>query len=116
MTKLGHLVLTSPNFPRKVQWYMRMLGFIPSDVLCLPDSTPAGAFMRLDRGPTPSDHHTVFVVFGASVDIDHAAFEVVDLDAVEMGQQVLKAAGYKHAWAAACSAARSSTTGATHGA
>ena len=64
----------------------------------------------------PSDHHTIFVVFGASVDIDHAAFEVVDLDAVEMGQQVLKAAGYKHAWAAACSAARSSTTGATHGA
>jgi len=98
LTKLGHIVLTSPNFPRKVQWYMKMLGFIPSDVLCLPDATPAGAFLRLNRGTTPTDHHTLFVVFGAGADIDHAAFEVIDLDAVEMGQQVLKAAGYRHAW------------------
>jgi len=98
LTKLGHIVLTSPNFPRKAQWYMRMLGFIPSDVLCLPDATPAGSFMRLNCGATPSDHHTLFVVYGAGADIDHAAFEVVDLDAVEMGQQVLKAAGYRHAW------------------
>ena len=98
VTKLGHLVLTSPNFPRKVQWYMRLLGFIPSDVMCLPDGTPAGAFLRLDRGTTPTDHHTLFVVIGPEAGIDHAAFEVIDLDAVEMGQQVLKAAGYRHAW------------------
>ncbi|HKM64534.1 MAG TPA: VOC family protein [Acidisphaera sp.] len=98
VTKLGHLVLTSPNFPRKVQWYMRMFGFIPSDVLCVPDATPAGAFMRLDRGATPSDHHTLFVCLGPGADIDHAAFEVIDLDAVEVGQQVLKAGGYRHAW------------------
>jgi len=98
VTKLGHIVLTSPNFPRKVRWYMRMFGFIPSDVMCLPDATHAGAFMRLDRGATPSDHHTLFVVYGASADIDHAAFEVIDLDAVQMGQQLLKAGGYKHAW------------------
>ena len=96
--KLGHLVLTSPNFPRKVQWYMSMFGFIPSDVLCLPDGAPAGAFLRLDRGATPTDHHTLFVVIGPGADIDHVAFEVTDLDAVEMGQQVLKARGYRHAW------------------
>jgi Glyoxalase/Bleomycin resistance protein/Dioxygenase superfamily len=98
VTKLGHIVLGSPNFPRKVGWYMRMFGFMPSDVLCLPDATPAGAFLRLDRGATPADHHTIFVAIGAGADIDHAAFEVIDLDAVEMGQQVLKAAGYRHAW------------------
>ena len=98
VTKVGHLVLTSPNFPRKVQWYMSTYGFIPSDVLCLPDGTPAGAFLRLDRGATPSDHHTLFVAIGPGADIDHVAFEVIDLDAVEMGQQVLKAAGYRHAW------------------
>jgi hypothetical protein len=98
VTKLGHLVLTSPNFPGKVQWYMGMFGFIPSDVLCLPDGTPAGAFLRLDRGAIPSDHHTLFIAIGPGADIDHAAFEVIDLDAVEMGQQVLRAAGYRHAW------------------
>lgn len=98
VAKLGHLVLTTPNFPRKVEWYMRMFGLIPSDVLCLPDATPAGAFLRLDRGATPSDHHTIFVAIGPGADIDHVAFEVTDLDAVEMGQQVLKAAGYRHAW------------------
>ena len=30
--------------------------------------------------------------------VDHVAFEVVDLDAVEMGQQVMMARSYRHAW------------------
>jgi hypothetical protein len=98
VSKLGHIVLATPHFARNARWYMESFGFIPSDVLCLPDGTPAGAFMRLDRGPVPSDHHTLFVALGAAPGIDHAAFEVADLDAVEMGQQVLRARGYRHSW------------------
>ena len=98
VTKLGHLVLETPDFDRSVRWHMDTLGFIPSDVMCLPDGTPVGAFMRLDRGDEPTDHHTLFVALGLESKVDHVAFEVVDLDAVEMGQQVLMARNYRHAW------------------
>ena len=98
VTKLGHLVLEAPNFDTTVRWYIDTFGFIPSDVMCLPDGTPVGSFMRLDRGAEPSDHHTLFVAMGLEPKFDHVAFEVVDLDAVEMGQQVLMAKSYSHAW------------------
>ena len=64
VTKLGHLVLETPDFDRSARWYMDMLGFIPSDVMCLADGTPVGSFMRLDRGDEPTDHHTLFVATG----------------------------------------------------
>jgi hypothetical protein len=35
---------------------------------------------------------------GLESKVDHVAFEVVDLDAVEMGQQVMMAKRYRHAW------------------
>ena len=98
VTKLGHLVIETPDFDKSARWYMDTLGFIPSDVMCLPDGTPVGAFMRLDRGEDPTDHHTLFVATGLESKVDHVAFEVVDLDAVEMGQQVLMARRYRHAW------------------
>lgn len=98
ISKFGHLVLSTPHFARNARWYMESFGFIPSDVLCLPDGTPAGAFLRLDRGAAPADHHTLFVALGAAPGMDHAAFEVADLDAVEMGQQLLRARGYCHSW------------------
>jgi Glyoxalase/Bleomycin resistance protein/Dioxygenase superfamily len=99
VTKFGHLVLETPDFDKTARWYMDTFGLIPSDVMCLPDGTPVGSFMRLDRGSQPSDHHTVFIALTLEPNsIDHAAFEVVDLDAVEMGQQVLMARRYRHAW------------------
>jgi len=98
VTKLGHLVLEAPDFEKSARWYMDTLGFIPSDVMCLPDGTPVGSFMRLDRGDEPTDHHTLFVAMGLESKVDHVAFEVVDLDAVEMGQQVMLANRYKHSW------------------
>ena len=98
VTKLGHLVLETTDFDLSVRWYMDTLGFIPSDVLCLPDGVPVGSFLRLDRGSEPTDHHTLFVTMGLESKVDHVAFEVVDLDAVEMGQQILLARRYRHAW------------------
>jgi catechol 2,3-dioxygenase-like lactoylglutathione lyase family enzyme len=98
VTKLGHLVLETPDFDRSVRWYIDTFGFIPSDVMCLSDGAPVGSFMRLDRGNEPTDHHTLFVAMGMESKADHVAFEVVDLDAVEMGQQVMMANRYHHAW------------------
>ena len=98
VTKLGHLVLETRDFDTSSRWWMDTFGFVPSDVMCLKDGTPVGAFMRLDRGREPTDHHTLFVASGLESKVDHVAFEVVDLDAVEMGQQVMMAGRYKHAW------------------
>jgi len=98
VTKLGHVVLETPDFDRSARWYMDTFGIIPSDVMCLPDGTPVGSFMRLDRGPEPTDHHTIFIAMGLEPQVDHVSFEVIDLDAVEMGQQVMMAKRYRHAW------------------
>ena len=79
ITKLGHS-RDRPTSRRSARWYMDTLGFIPSDVMCLPEGTPIGAFMRLDRGDEPTDHHTLFVALALKSKVDHVAFEVVDLD------------------------------------
>lgn len=77
---------------------MRALGLIPTDVQFLPDGSPSLAFCRLDLGSKPTDHHTVVVVGGIEDKYEHSAYEVIDLDAVGQGQQVLRAQGHRHLW------------------
>ncbi len=96
--RIGHLALEAVNFQETCGWYTQYFGFIPSDVQVLPDGSPAVTFMRLDRGEVPSDHHTLALAQGFLVGYNHSAYEVVDADAVGIGQRVLRARGYKHAW------------------
>ena len=96
--RLGHVVLELADYQATCAWYTRHFGFIPSDVQVLPDGSPAVAFMRLDRGATPADHHTLALVQGFAPMYSHSAYEVVDADAVGMGQRVLQERGWKHAW------------------
>ncbi len=96
--RLGHVVLEVAEYQATVGFYTRHLGFIPSDVQVLPDGSPAVAFMRMDLGDTPTDHHTLAIAQGFMATYSHSAFEVVDADAVGMGQRVLRERGYEHAW------------------
>lgn len=96
--KLGHVVLELADFQATCGWYTRHFGFIPSDVQVLPDGSPAVVFMRLDLGDTPADHHTLALAQGFAAQYSHSAFELVDQDAVGMGQRVLRERGYRHAW------------------
>lgn len=96
--RLGHCVLQSVDFESTASWYMRHLGLIPTDVQCLPDGRPALAFLRTDRGVVPSDHHSLVVASGLADGYAHCAFEVLDLDALAQGQQVLRQAGWKSRW------------------
>lgn len=96
--KLGHCVTGVNNIEEALQWYMRHLGLIPTDVLCLGDATPAICFLRLDRGDEPADHHTFVVGKGAGEGYLHSAYEVLDVDSVAQGQQYLKMKKYKHVW------------------
>ncbi|WP_322012752.1 VOC family protein [Paraburkholderia sp. J12] len=96
--RLGHLVLELADYQATCAWYTQHFGFIPSDVQVLPDGSPAVAFMRLDLGDTPADHHTLALAQGFAAVYSHSAFEVVDADAVGMGQRMLQQGGWKHAW------------------
>jgi hypothetical protein len=96
--KLGHVVFQTVDFPGMAAWYLRVLGLIPSDVQYLADGSPTLAFCRLDLGEQPADHHTVVLVGGIEEKYEHSAYEVIDLDALGQGQQVLRAHGYRHMW------------------
>jgi hypothetical protein len=96
--KLGHLVLQTVDFAAMAHWYIQVLGLIPTDVQYLADGSPNLAFCRLDLGDVPADHHTLVLVGAIEEKYEHSAFEVVDVDALGQGQQVLRAAGHSHMW------------------
>ena len=96
--RLGHMVLGTPQWEATARFYIDTFGLIPSDVQCLEDGRPAIAFLRCDRGDDPADHHTFVVGRLPVVEMEHAAFEVPDLDEVGMGGEVLGASGFRRAW------------------
>lgn len=95
---LGHVALEAVDFDGAVAWFTGRLGLVPSDVQVLADGTPALVFLRCDRGPEPAEHHTLVIARSVEDGLNHAAFAVDDLDAVAMGQTVMRAAGWRHAW------------------
>ena len=96
--RLGHVLIQRPDFDRAIQWYMRHVGIIPTDVQILDDGNPALAFCRLDRGTEPADHHSIGILGGPSAGLLHIAFETLDIDAVGQGHQYLRARGWQHYW------------------
>ncbi len=96
--RLGHVVIEVADYQSTCAWYTQHLGFIPSDVQVLPDGMPVVTFMRLNLGHTPADHHTLAIAQSFMPAYSHSAYEVVDADAVGMGQRVLRERGWKHAW------------------
>ncbi len=98
VVRLGHVVFQTVDFAGMVDWYQRVLGIIPTDVQYLADGSPTLAFCRLNLGDQPADHHTLVLVGGIEEKYEHSAYEVIDLDALGQGQQVLRAQGHKHMW------------------
>jgi hypothetical protein len=98
VVRLGHVVLQTVDFAGMAAWYLEVLGLIPTDVQYLADGSPNLAFCRLDLGSAPADHHTLVLVGGLEDKYEHSAYEVLDLDALGQGQQVLRAAGHSHMW------------------
>ena len=86
---------SSPTTRRPSAWYTQHFGFIPSDVQVLPDGSPAVAFMRLDRGDRPTDHHTLALAQTFAPALNHISFELVDPDAVGIGGRLLRDRGWK---------------------
>ena len=98
IARIGHVVTQTVDFGAMAQWYMRHLGLIPTDVQYLQDGSPNLAFFRLDLGATPADHHSFVLAGGIEDAYEHSAYEVVDLDALGQGHNVLRANGHRHMW------------------
>lgn len=99
--RLGHLVLESPSFGRDLDWYLHNLGLIVSDFLYFAgqrDRGPTMAFIRCDRGATPTDHHTLAMNLGPGRRYVHSAYQVAGIDALAAGQKYLTERRYHHAW------------------
>lgn len=96
--RLGHVVLMVTDFRRSERWYKERFGLITSDEIEPEPGHAIGAFMRSDRGTTPSDHHTLFLLGTGTAAYEHAAFEVPDFDDLMRGNTHLTLANYKHSW------------------
>jgi catechol 2,3-dioxygenase-like lactoylglutathione lyase family enzyme len=97
--RLGHCVLDVKDFRESEGWYKSRFGLITSDQINLGSSEQAfGAFLRCDRGPLPSDHHTVFLLGTGKPRFNHAAYEVANFDDLMCGHDWLKEKGRRHEW------------------
>jgi catechol 2,3-dioxygenase-like lactoylglutathione lyase family enzyme len=99
VVRLGHAVLEVKDFRASEEWYKSRFGFITSDEIALAPGFSIGAFMRCDRGETPTDHHTLFLLQGPNgARFNHAAFEVADFDDLMCGHTHLQRAKRTPAW------------------
>ena len=99
IVRLGHAVLAVSDFRTSEAWYKERFGFLTSDEIEAAPGMSLGAFMRCDRGNTPTDHHTLFLAqLPSGPGFNHAAFEVRDIEDVLSGHNLLKAKDYTPAW------------------
>jgi catechol 2,3-dioxygenase-like lactoylglutathione lyase family enzyme len=97
--RLGHVVLNVSDFAASEVWYKERFGLITSDHIEIAPGTSMGAFLRCDRGDTPTDHHTLFLLQAPSgPGFNHAAFEVCGLDDLMKGHWFLKSRNRGHLW------------------
>ncbi|MFJ8021456.1 VOC family protein [Streptomyces sp. NPDC096311] len=99
--RIGHVVLQSTRFRGALDWYLEHLGMIVSDFQYFPEQRERGpvmAFMRCERGSTPTDHHTVAMNLGPTNKYMHSAYQVSDLDSLAAGGQYLLEQGYQRSW------------------
>lgn len=97
--RLGHAVMQRQEFARNANWYVQNFGLIASDVLLMPGTRePVLAFLRCDRGAEFADHHTVVIALGPEDGYEHAAFELLDVDALGAGCEWMQRRGWVKAW------------------
>lgn len=88
--RLAHLLLFSPDVPRAVDFYQRTIGLRLSD-----KSKDIIAFTHAPHG---CDHHLVAFAKSSAKGFHHAAWEVHSVEAVGIGAEQMRQAGYDRGW------------------
>ena len=89
-TRLGHVLLHTPDYERMVAFYTSILG------MRLTDRVPGIiSFMHLPGG---GDHHVVALFQSERPGFHHASFEVGSVDEIGIGAAQVLGAGYKNGW------------------
>ncbi|MCA9578423.1 MAG: 2,3-dihydroxybiphenyl 1,2-dioxygenase [Sandaracinaceae bacterium] len=98
--RLAAVSWQTPDVEHDAGWFMQTFGLIASDYLVLGERTKQamGAFLRVDLGRTPVDHHAVALFAGPRGRLLSASFEVLDFDDIAVGGEHLYATGAKHVW------------------
>ena len=97
--RLGHAMIMVGDFAASSAWYSDRLGMIESDRVEIEPGAAIGAFMRVDRGDAPTDHHTLAMVTAPNgPGFGHVAFEVDGFDDLMKGHSYLKDRRREHAW------------------
>ncbi|MES2537854.1 MAG: VOC family protein [Pseudomonadota bacterium] len=85
--KLTHVVLNSADVPAQMRFFLDILGFR------LSDSTDRMEFLRCG-----SDHHTIALAYGDRLSLNHAAFEMRNIDGLMYGAGRLIEHGHEVEW------------------
>lgn len=95
--RLGHFVLRVSNHDESVAWFQQRFGLLPTDYMCVPGNPDhvIGTFLRMDRGETLVDHHSMLIVEAEEQGVHHCSFEMLDLDAVMGAHDYLDRKGYR---------------------
>lgn len=101
--KFGHGGINVTNAKVSLEWYSQHLGFIPTDIVEVPDTDIyAAIFARCDLGSEPTDHHTFLIQSNLGSEgksgLNHLSFEVADIDDIFLGHEVLREKDYRHEW------------------
>lgn len=88
--RLCHILVFSPDVPRKRKFYVDVLGLEISDYI--------GDFIVFLRTVAPSDHHVIAFMQSDRPGLHHCAFEVGNVDEIEIGARRMIEKGYTHVW------------------
>jgi catechol 2,3-dioxygenase-like lactoylglutathione lyase family enzyme len=86
-SKLAHVVINSGDVPAQLTFFIDLLGFRVSD------STDRMQFLRCG-----TDHHTIALAYGDALSLNHAAFDMADIDGLMYGAGRLTGDGYNIEW------------------
>jgi catechol 2,3-dioxygenase-like lactoylglutathione lyase family enzyme len=98
--RLGHIALNFAEQGRAQAWFEQTLGMMVSDRIIPPADSgrQIQAFMRCNRGQTPTDHHTILIAGADEFGLNHLGFEVLDFDDIGTGHDYMMERGYRHMW------------------
>jgi hypothetical protein len=97
--RLGHVGLKVSNLQRSVSWYSDRFALKTTDILIAgPEEHEVAAFVRLNRGREPVDHHSMVLFESRSPAFHHCAFETQDYDAVETAHDWLRDQKWTHSF------------------